>query len=200
MNKPAARATRKGQLIQLRPDARVEEMSDAGLVAACAAEDRTARALLFERHVDAIHRFVSRMRASDADAVDDVVQATFIRAFQSASRFHGTSARSWLYGIAANVVREHARKEIRRKRAMSVVAEEMPRTTTTRDAHLLAKLPAAIEALPHELRAAFVIVDLEGEKGCDAAAALGIPEGTLWRRLFQARTALRKAIDGGSRS
>ncbi len=200
MNKPAARATKKGQLIQLRPEARVEEMSDAGLVAACAAEDRTARALLFERHVDAIHRFVSRMRASDADAVDDVVQATFIRAFQSASRFHGTSARSWLYGIAANVVREHARKEIRRKRAMSVVAEEMPRTTTTRDAHLLAKLPAAIEALPHELRAAFVIVDLEGEKGCDAAAALGIPEGTLWRRLFQARTALRKAIDGGSRS
>lgn len=193
--------TRKGQLIQLRPEARVEEMSDAGLVAACAAEDRTARALLFERHVDAIHRFVSRMRASDADAVDDVVQATFIRAFQSASRFHGTSARSWLYGIAANVVREHARKEIRRKRAMSVVAEEMPRaTTTTRDAHLLAKLPAAIDALPHELRAAFVIVDLEGEKGCDAAAALGIPEGTLWRRLFQARTALRKAIDGGSRS
>jgi RNA polymerase sigma-70 factor (ECF subfamily) len=187
---------KKGQLIQLRPEARVEDMSDAGLVAACAAEDRTARALLFERHVDSIHRFVSRMRGSDADVVDDLVQATFIRAFQGAARFHGTSARSWLYGIAANVVREHARKEIRRKRAMSVVADEMPRTTQTRDAHLLAKLPAAIDALPHELRAAFVIVDLEGEKGCDAAAALGIPEGTLWRRLFHARMALRKAIDG----
>jgi RNA polymerase sigma-70 factor (ECF subfamily) len=188
---------KKGQLVQLRPQVRVEEMSDAGLLAACAAEDRTARALLFERHVDAIHRFVSRMRASDADSVDDVVQATFVRAFQSAGRFHGSSARSWLYGIAANVVREHARKEIRRKRAMSVVAEELPRTVQARDAHLLARLPDAIEALPHELRTAFVIVDLEGEKGCDAAHALGIPEGTLWRRLFQARTALRKAIDGG---
>ncbi|HEY5943962.1 MAG TPA: sigma factor, partial [Kofleriaceae bacterium] len=107
---------KKGQLIQLHPEARVEDMSDVGLVAACAAADRTARALLFERHVDAIHRFVSRMRASDADVVDDVVQMTFVRAFQSASRFYGTSARSWLYGIAANVVREHARKEIRRKR------------------------------------------------------------------------------------
>jgi RNA polymerase sigma-70 factor (ECF subfamily) len=188
---------KKGQLVQLRPQVRVDEMSDAGLLAACAAEDRTARALLFERHVDAIHRFVSRMRASDADSVDDVVQATFVRAFQSAGRFHGSSARSWLYGIAANVVREHARKEIRRKRAMSVVAEEQPRTVQARDAHLLARLPDAIAALPHELRTAFVIVDLEGEKGCDAAHALGIPEGTLWRRLFQARTALRKAIDGG---
>src|SRR5262245_47692104 len=107
-------------------------MSDAGLIAACAAADRTARTLLFERHVDALHRFVSRMRASDADVVDDLVQATFVRAFQAAGRFHGTSARSWLYGIAANIVREYARKEIRRKRAMSVVAEELPRTTQAR--------------------------------------------------------------------
>ena len=87
---------KKGQLVQLRPEARVEDMSDVGLVAACAAADRTARALLFERHVDAIHRFVSRMRASDSDAIDDLVQVTFLRAFQSAVRFHGRSARSWL--------------------------------------------------------------------------------------------------------
>lgn len=187
---------KKGQLLQLRPEARVDEMSDVGLVAACAAADRTARALLFERHVDAIHRFVGRMKGSDADAIDDLVQMTFVRAFQSAGRFHGTSARSWLYGIAANVVREHARKEIRRKRALSLVAEELPRATRGHDL-MLAKLPAAIEALPHELRVAFVLIDMEGEKGVDAAAALGIPEGTLWRRVFNARTALRKVLAGG---
>ena len=187
---------KKGQLLQLRPEARVDEMSDAGLVAACAAADRTARSLLFERHVDAIHRFVGRMKGSDVDAIDDLVQMTFVRAFQSAGRFHGTSARSWLFGIAANVVREHARKEIRRKRALSVVAEEMPRATPGHDL-MLAKLPAAIEALPHELRAVFVLIDMEGERGVDAAAALGIPEGTLWRRLFNARTALRKVLAGG---
>ena len=61
----------------------------------------------------------------------------------------------------------------------------------------LAKLPGVIAALPHELRAAFVLIDMEGEKGVDAAAALGIPEGTLWRRVFNARTALRKALAGG---
>jgi RNA polymerase sigma factor (sigma-70 family) len=189
---------KKGQLLQLRPEARSEEMSDAGLVAACAAADRTARALLFERHVDAIHRFVGRMKGSDSDALDDLVQVTFVRAFQSAGRFRGTSARSWLFGIAANVVREYARKEIRRKRALSVVAQDgaMPRATRGHDL-MLAKLPGAIAALPHELRAAFVLIDMEGEKGVDAAAALGIPEGTLWRRVFNARTALRKALVGG---
>jgi RNA polymerase sigma-70 factor (ECF subfamily) len=186
---------KKGELVQLRPEARVEEMTDAGLVAACAAADRTARSLLFERHVDAIHRFVGRMRASDADAVDDMVQVTFVRAFQGAARFRGESARSWLYGIAANVVREHARTEIRRKRALSVVAQTAPpHGTTPGQALLLAKLPDAVASLPHDLRAAFVLVDLEGERGSDAAAALGIPEGTLWRRMHEARTRLRAPL------
>jgi RNA polymerase sigma-70 factor (ECF subfamily) len=188
---------KKGQLLQLRPSPRVEAMTDAGLVAACAAADRTARSLLFERHVDAIHRFVGRMRGSDADAVDDLVQMTFVRAFGAAARFRGTSARSWLYGIAANVVREHARREIRRKRALGLVAEALPRTSHPTHALLLARLPDAIASLSHEQRAVFALVDMEGEKGCDAALALGIPEGTLWRRLFDARTALRAFLGGG---
>jgi RNA polymerase sigma-70 factor (ECF subfamily) len=189
---------KKGELVQLRPEARVEEMTDGGLVAACAAGDRTARALLFERHVDAIHRFVGRMRATDADALDDIVQGTFVRAFQSAGRFRGASARSWLYGIAANVVREHARKEIRRKRALSLVAEEPQHSASAGNALLLAKLPDAIASLSHDQRVVFVLVDLEGERGSDAAAALGIPEGTLWRRLHEARTTLRRALGGDS--
>ncbi len=183
-------------LVQLHPETHVDEMSDAGLVAACATGDRTARGLLFERHVDAVHRFVARMRGSDADVVDDVIQTTFVRAFGAAARFRGTNARGWLFGIAANVVREYARHEVRRKRALGVVAEALPRSLEPRDP-TLARLPAAIEALSHELRAAFVLIDLEGERGSDAAAALGIPEGTLWRRVFNARVALRKALTGG---
>jgi RNA polymerase sigma factor (sigma-70 family) len=184
---------KRGELVQLRPEAREEGISDAGLVAACAAGDRTARALLVERHVDVVHRFVARMRGADAGAVDDLVQMCFLRAFRAAARFRGTSARSWLFGIAANVVKEHARTEIRRKRALVAVAEMLPRTTSQSDPSL-ARLPAAIAALPHKLRAAFVLVDLEGERGVDAAAALGIPEGTLWRRIHEARVRLRTEL------
>jgi len=190
--------TRFGRLLQLRPDAAIEEMSDAGIVAACAADDRTARALLFERHVDAVHRFVGRMRGGDHDVIDDLVQSTFMRAFQGAARFRGDSARAWLFGIAANLVREYARKEIRRKRALAVVAHTQPRSTERRDAHLIARLPEAIAGLPHDLRAAFVLVDCEGERGIDAAMALGVPEGTLWRRVATARTKLREALHGGA--
>ena len=189
---------KQGQLVQLRPQVHVDDLTDQGLAAACATGDRAARTLLFERHVDAVHRFVARMRASDADAVDDLVQATFVAAFQSADSFRGQQLRSWLFGIAANMVRGYARKEIRRKRALSVLAA--PDAISTREPANLdaARLPAAIAALPHDLRAALVMIDVEGERGKDAAVALRIPEGTLWRRVFHARRALRAALDGGA--
>src|SRR4029078_1893766 len=88
-------------------------LTDEGLVGACATGDRTARSLLFERHVDAVYRFVRRMRASDADSVDDLAQNTFINAFHSAARFRGGNVRSWLYGIAFNLVRTYARGALR---------------------------------------------------------------------------------------
>ena len=189
------RTSRLGQLVQLRPRTSVDDLTDEGLAAACATGDRAARTLLFERHVDAVHRFVARMRASDADAVDDLVQATFVAAFQSAGSFRGQQLRSWLFGIAANMVRGYARKEIRRKRALSVLADPVEAVGAPADLDL-ARLPAAIATLPHDLRAALVLVDVEGESGRDAAAALGVPEGTLWRRVFHARKALREALGG----
>ncbi len=188
---------RKGELIALRPGAAVDEVGDAGLVAACATGDRAARALLFERHVGAVHRFVTRMRGSDGDAVDDLVQATFLAAFGAAARFRGDSARSWLYGIAAHQTASYARREIRRKRALTAAVEMLPHSASGGDPYLRVRLPQAIAALPHELRAPLVLIDLEGERGIDAAAALGIPEGTLWRRVFHARRALRAALAGG---
>jgi RNA polymerase sigma-70 factor (ECF subfamily) len=186
---------KRGALVQLHPTA-VEDLSDEGLVAACAKGDRAARAMLFERHVDAVHRFIARMRGSDTDVVDDLVQATFIAAFGAAAKCKTPRVRGWLYGIAANLVRNHARGEIRRKAALAVVAQQVPSVARIGDAITIARLPAAIAALPHDLCAALVLVDLEGEKGCDAALALGIPEGTLWRRVYHARQTLRAALGG----
>jgi RNA polymerase sigma-70 factor (ECF subfamily) len=187
---------RMAELVELRPRVSTDDLNDDAVVAACATGDRAARALLFERYVDLIHRFVARMRGTDRDAIDDLVQACFLAAFQAAPRFRGGNTRAWLYGIAANQVRDYARREIRRKRALVAVAQLTPRVAEPGSPHLVARLPAILEALPHDLRAAIVLVDLEGERGRDAAAALGIPEGTLWRHLYEARKAVRAALEG----
>jgi RNA polymerase sigma-70 factor (ECF subfamily) len=177
----------------------VGELSDDALIAACATGDRGARAALFERHVDGVHRFVARMVASDRDAVDDLVQTTFLEAFKSAARFRGgAQVRTWLFGIAANLVRDYARREIRRKAAMSSVAElPVPRFVSADAAEhrvMVERLAAAVATLPHDLRVVFVLVDVEDLKGTEAAAALGVPEGTVWRRLHDARNRLRAML------
>jgi RNA polymerase sigma-70 factor (ECF subfamily) len=196
--------SKRGQLVPLRrAEADEGAISDNGVLAACATGDRAARALLFERHVDAVARFVARMTCADEAAIDDLVQATFLAAYRSAGSFRaGSSVRTWLCGIAANVARTYARGEIRRKAALSTVEGTLPPATvsiadTVERRELVARLPAAIAGLRHDLRAAFVMVDVDGARGVDAAAALGVPEGTLWRRLHEARAALRAALLGG---
>jgi RNA polymerase sigma factor (sigma-70 family) len=186
---------RRGQLVTLRAPAD-EPLGDAGLVAACAAGDRAARGLLFERYVDVVHRFVAHLRASDDAEVDDVVQATFVAAFAAAARFRGAQARPWLLGIAAHLAFDRARREIRRKRALVAVADRASGVTAGGDAVLRSALQAALARLPEPLRAAVVMIDVLEERGADAARALGIPEGTLWRRVHEARQALRRALDG----
>jgi RNA polymerase sigma-70 factor, ECF subfamily len=181
-----------------REGVHLDEVSDEGLIAACAAEDRAARAALFARHVEGVHRFIARMTAADADAVEDLVQTTFLEAFRCAARFRGGSqVRTWLFAIAANIVRTYARGEMRRKAAMAAAAE-LPASAANGDAAerrvLVERLAAAVAELPHDLREVFVLVDVEEWKGLEAAAAIGVPEGTVWRRLHDARARLRTAL------
>ena len=57
-------------------------------------------------------------------------------------------------------------------------------------------LKAALEQLPEQHRLVLLLCDVDGLGGTDAAAALGIPEGTLDSRLHRARAALGKTLRG----
>jgi RNA polymerase sigma-70 factor (ECF subfamily) len=188
-----------GHVVPLHRSAPAAELGDDALAAACTTGDPVARATLFEQHVDAIQRFVARM--VHHDAVDDVVQATFLAAYQSIGRFRaGARLRSWLYGIAANLARDHARREGRRVRALAAIGRDEPMVAIdASDRRCLSRLPGALAKLPHELRVPLVLVDLEGQSGREVAAALGIPESTIWRRVFAARERMRELLQGGER-
>jgi RNA polymerase sigma-70 factor (ECF subfamily) len=56
------------------------------------------------------------------------------------------------------------------------------------------ELAAALETLAPEDRAAVLMVDAQGFGYRDAAAALGVPEGTNGSRLNRARAILRTAL------
>lgn len=184
-----------GRLIQLRPAAQAQasDLTDEGLAAACATGDRVACGIVFDTHADAVNRFLARMRAGDAATIDDLVQATFLTAFRCAGKFRGPRMRSWLYGIAANLLRTHIRTEVRRRRLVARIDDPMTQTVDPVNADV-EKLRIAIDALAPLLRAAIVLIDLEGETARDAADALDVSEPKLYRLLAKARGQLKLAL------
>jgi RNA polymerase sigma-70 factor (ECF subfamily) len=196
-----------GQVVPLRKlDERLaglSELTDEALLAACGVGDPAALGALFDRYHEAVYRLVSRLIRSESHEIDDLVQTTFLEAWRSAKKYSARGAvKSFLFGIAANTVRHHVRSAKRRRDAYA--AWPQPVAVGTPDVALqrsqeLARLAAALEELPHDLRAAYVLCDLEELPGVEAAQVLGVRAGTLWRRLHEARRALRDAIEGGTR-
>lgn len=179
-----------------------EEMSDEALVAAAGSGDPAALAALFDRHHAGVHRFLARMAGVDGTDADDLLQETFVVVFESARRFRGDApVRMWLLGIASNVARRHVRSEVRQKARAAAYLERLDseapspaREVETKA--MMERLRDALLDLPHDLRAAYLLCDVEGARGVDAARALDVREGTLYRRLHGARLALRAALEG----
>lgn len=200
-------ATGVGQVVPLRRlderKAALSEISDEALLASCGVGDSAALGALFDRHHEAVYRLISRLLRAEPAETDDLVQTTFLAAWRSARAYSGRgSVRSFLFGIAANTVRHHVRATRRRRDAHADLP--VPATGGTPDdaairAQQVSLLAAALERLPHDLRAAYVLCDLEDMPGVEAARVLDVRAGTLWRRLHEARRALREAIDGGAR-
>ena len=127
----------------------------------------------------------------DPETAEDVTQEAFVHAFRSLPRFRGTAKFStWLYRIARNCAVDAIRKRDRRKRLERGLAEPEP----VADASLRAALVHAIDALPRDLREAFVVIEVFGLSYREAAGVLGVLPGTLKSRMHRTRRLLMKAL------
>jgi RNA polymerase sigma factor (sigma-70 family) len=180
----------------------VPQLSDAALVAGLAVGDNAALGVLFDRHHRGVFAFLSRLAGTDDRDLDDLVQATFLEALRSAKRYRGDSpVHRWLFGIAANVVRHHVRSEIRRKSFVTRLAIQPRRAPTEPSVvaereQLVQRVRTAVDKLPHKQKVVYTMCELEEIPGVDVAKILDMREGTVWRLLYQARVALRAALDG----
>lgn len=178
-----------------------ETVSDGELIERMAEGDRDALGALFDRHHRALYGFLGQASDAEDTEIEDLVQTTFLEAFRSAQRFRGLSSpRTWLFAIGANVARMHRRATRRRTRALQRLAAQPERTSAALDARVadqraLAQVEAALAELPHRVRIAYVMCVIEGVAADDAARALGVARGSIWRRVHQARQQLRAAIE-----
>jgi RNA polymerase sigma-70 factor (ECF subfamily) len=167
----------------------------------------------FARLVDAysgpLYRLALKMLGNPADA-EDVLQNTFLKAFQHMDEFEGRSSLStWLYRIASNEALMLLRKR-RPETTFTDVAHEdednrsydpvqltdwccLPEeeflTTESRTA-----LDRAVQHLPDTLRIVFLLRDIEKLSIQETSQALGLSETAVKTRLLRARLRLREEL------
>jgi RNA polymerase sigma factor (sigma-70 family) len=134
---------------------------------------------------------------------DELASETFLRAFERRTRYDVSQpdARPWLYGIATNLLRRHARSEARRREAYARVVqregvdEVMESVADRLDA--AARGPALQSALSRlrtgdrDTLLLFALTDLDYE---GIAIATGVPVGTVRSRLHRARRHVTAAL------
>jgi RNA polymerase sigma-70 factor (ECF subfamily) len=170
-------------------------MHDVELVAAVATGDHGALRELFDRHSPWL---AARLRTSfPAEAVEDVVQETFIAVWRGAARYQGRGeVGAWMWGIARKQAALWSRKRGRPGASLDPRVVEDPAATATTTVDLEGAL-ATVGPEGSEQRELVRLVFLEDRSIADVAAQLGIPAGTVKSRVFKVRQLLRAALRQG---
>jgi RNA polymerase sigma-70 factor (ECF subfamily) len=139
----------------------------------------------------------------DKDAVEEVVQDTFAKAWFRIGAFHGgSSLYTWLYRVAVNGAKDHIKA--RRRRPSSSLDALEGRTEIPADAllpveeierrELRLAVRDAIAALPARFRAVLAMREIDGLSYNEIATATGLTLGTVESRIFRARRRLEALL------
>ena len=178
-------------------------------IEALRAGNRHEFARLVDTYSGPLHRLALKMLGNEPDA-DDVLQNTFLKAFQHIGDFEGRSSLStWLYRIASN----EALMMLRKRRPETTFTDSIPEDEDNRvsdpieftdwcclpeeeflSAESKAALDRAVQHLPETLRIVFVLRDIENLSIHGTSQALGLSETAVKTRLLRARLRLREEL------
>lgn len=156
-----------------------------------AAEHARLRRML-DDSFDFIWRSLRRFGLSD-DRADDAAQQVFIIASRKLDMIRPESERSFLFGTAMRVASDLRRSAVsRREIAHADPAGDLADTSTSPDELIDQRraretLDAVLDAMDEDLRAVFMLFELEEMPTAEIATLLAIPPGTVASRLRRAR-------------
>ena len=174
--------------------ARIERSdADALLVARIRAGDADAFEVLVGHYQAPLFRYL-RSFVGDAEHARDLLQDTFLRAYQSLDRLDDPSLlRSWLYRIAHNL----ACSALRRRRLINwLPLLHLERDTSPapdRSAIEAARVEEALHRIPLNQRAPLLLHLVAGFSYAEIGALLHVSEGTVRMRISRGRAAFRSA-------
>jgi RNA polymerase sigma-70 factor (ECF subfamily) len=179
-------------------DAPAIEAADSELIRRIGEGDLGPLGILYDRYHADVRQFIARATSGGGDT-DDLTHDTFLTLSTIASRYDGrATARPFLIGIAAQLVRRRRRGVMRWARALTSfawsTADAAPLTPESSAAGTeeMRQFEDALARLSDDKRLVFLLVEREGMSGEEVAAALEIPVNTVWTRLHYARSELRR--------
>lgn len=167
---------------------------------------------LYEDQQDAIFQLGLHMLGGNPEDAHDLVQETFLRAFEAWDGFEGRSqASTWLYTIARRTALRMRRRRAGQPTHMEPLSEELCACSVF-DGHgagpdpldaLIAeeeqqRLHEALALLPTRYRLPVSLKELGGMSVEDVAAVLELKQGTVKSRLHRGRNVLADLLELGS--
>lgn len=169
---------------------------DPALVAAARSGDIDAFETIVRRHTRVVYAHALRF-FGDPSTAEDVTQEVFVKVYRSLDGFDERSRfTTWLFRVTRNTCLDEVRSG--RRRPIPVDPLDSPpvaQADFSDEVALGASIDHAMRGLPPEDRDALAAVALFGLSYADAAAAIGVPVGTVKSRVFRARRALAATLD-----
>jgi RNA polymerase sigma-70 factor (ECF subfamily) len=178
--------------------------TDQELIERVVAGDGGAFGTIVERYEDRLYNAIYRLVGS-ADDARDLLQDTFIKAYENLGTFRGGSGLyTWLFRIAVNTSLTHRRK--RKWFQVGPASDEGDPVPTVADtaaadpsdalvaAEIEAQVQQALDSLDDEHRTVVVLRDIQHFDYHEIAEILEVPAGTVKSRLHRARLMLREKL------
>jgi RNA polymerase sigma-70 factor (ECF subfamily) len=171
---------------------------DGVLLAAAAAGDDAAFAVLVRRYIRPATLLAAQL-VGDADDAEDVVQQAFTVVHRDAGRFEqGRPFAPWCFSIVRRLAANRRAREVRRTRLMRLWRSAPSSTPSHEDATLsrvdAGALLRAVAHLPPMQRACFELVVIRELSIEEVAAMHAIAESTVRQHVFRARAALKETF------
>ena len=165
---------------------------------------------LYRDHVDLIYRYAYRL-CGEAESAKDLVQETFLNAYQGLKDFRGEARVStWLYTIASRAcirMRRKRKGEPEHELSMDdfvptsegefrlqIPMEGLSPEEALQNKELRQALDQAIEKLPPKYRMVLVLRDMEGLGAKEVGTIMGLNERAIKSRLHRARLFVRREL------
>jgi RNA polymerase sigma-70 factor (ECF subfamily) len=151
---------------------------------------------IYREHAPRFRR-VARAIVHDAEAAEDVVQEAFAKALVRRTSFRGSGdPAAWLWRIVVNAALSRQRR--RRLEELMLEGGRLAPETGVEPAALDDRLREHVARLPKRQKLALFLhyyADLDYQT---IGRVLGVEPGTVGKLLHDARTNLRRALEGGS--